>query len=272
MNVVEGLYKRIETLRNDFLNGSSAIALNALDIVTAAIDLNVDDNDKFPSQIAKMIKESKPAMAAVSTICDYALNDYQHNRPKVTKYFSIEVREKMFRAGEDTVQNAYERLFSSDDDLYRIATCSFSTNVMKLLRLADKRGKRIKVYIIKSIWNQRDYSTVLAYELGQSGILSKIVNLVEFANYRDNIDFCIIGSDGYDSSNNLVNGLPSKAFAELALGHTPFYAIAESFKKIDTLKADDGFDFVDFQYVSDILSDNENWNVAKTHKQLVNQA
>jgi translation initiation factor 2B subunit (eIF-2B alpha/beta/delta family) len=135
---------------------------------------------------------------------------------------------------------------------------------MKLLRLADIRGKKIKVYIIKSIWNQRDFSTVLAYELRETGILSKIVNLVEFANYRDAIDFCVIGSDGFDASMNLVNGLPSKSLAELAYGHTPLYAVAESFKKVDSLEANDGFEFVEFQYVTDIISDNELWLTKKS--------
>ena len=261
MNVLEAIYNEIDEIKNDFLGGSSQIALKALDIVTAVIDLNPYKNDYDTAAIAESIIKSKPAMAAVEVICNYALHDYKKQKNKVKKYYCIDVRNKMFRASEATIAKAYHKLFEENTEgFFNIATCSFSSNIIKLLRLADEHNKKIKLYILKSVWNDIDYSENLVSELKNTGILAKIVPIAEFNKIKNGIDFTIVGADGFDYLNNVVNGIPTKQLAE-AVNCNNFYVVAESFKKIKRLKTDDGFEFIPSKFITEIISDNEKWNI-----------
>lgn len=259
MNVLEAIYNEIEEIKHDFLGGSSQIALKALDIVTAVIDLNPYKDDKFPVFIAETIRNLKPAMAAVEVICSYALKDYAKHKDKVKKYYCVDIRNKMFRASEATILKAYHKLFMHNtDDFYYIATCSFSSNIIKFLRFADEHNKKIKLFVIKSVWNNIDYSENLVSELNHTGILSKIISIDEFKKIKDIIDFTVVGADGYDYNSNVVNGVPTKDLVEESNGNN-FYVITESFKKTKKLKTDDGFEFIPSKYITEIISDHENW-------------
>jgi translation initiation factor 2B subunit (eIF-2B alpha/beta/delta family) len=259
MNFIEAIYQQIDFIRNDVLSGSSTIALNALDVVTAAIDVQDRNDPAFPLKVASLLKESKPSVAAITVVCDYALKDFYKSKNIENKYFSIDVRKKLLRASEETLKLSYSRLINPENKVIKIATCSFSSNVMRFLKLADKRGYKLHVYIIDSIWNKRNYASLLAYELNNTAILSKIISLDEFADVRNELDYCLIGADGFDENKNVVNGIPSLNFAMLSKDYVPFYVIAESFKRVEYPVSDDGFEFIPAQFITEILTDSEYW-------------
>lgn len=260
MNVLEALYDEVNTIKNDELSGSTEIALKALDIVTAAIDLDHYENEYFPMAIADLLRKAKPAMAAVNVICNYAVNDYIRSIGKNKKYFCQHVRNKMLIAGEKTILKAYETLFNNNlNNSFNISTCSYSSNIVKLLRFAEKSGKKIKLNILESVWNNNNYSEQLALELNSPAIVTNIVTIEKFLELKHSLDFCLIGADGYDYDNNVVNGIPSLELAKAADMLNSFYVVAESFKKVKNLKTDDGFEFIPAKYITDIISDDEKW-------------
>jgi translation initiation factor 2B subunit (eIF-2B alpha/beta/delta family) len=265
MTIIEALYNEIDEIRNDNRSGSSELALKALEILTASMDLENNDIDIFPASIASMLTKTKPAMAAIKVICDYTLNDYRKSLYKGQKYFCKEVRNKMLRSNNKTMLKAYNTLFAPNPDkIYKIATCSYSSNVFNLLNHADEKGIKIQLFPLRSVWNDIDFSVYLVEKLSETGILSKIISFDEFENLRQEIDFCIIGADGYDFDNNVVNGLPSRKLAEFAAGYTDFFVVTESFKRTNKLKIDDGFEFIPSYYINDIISDDEQWHNEQT--------
>lgn len=259
MKFVDAIYQQIDFVRNDVLNGSTTIALHALEIVTATIDVHEKQDVSLPERVASMLSDSKPALAAVKVVCNYALQERKRTLDTSETYYSHDIRKKLMHASERTVKKAYAKLFANKEDSYSIATCSFSTNVMRLLKHADKHGYKLQVYIVNSVWQKRNYATILAYELHNTGILSKLITFDEFKDLRNVLDFCIIGADGFDDKNNTVNGVPSLQFAELANDYCPLYVVAESFKKIDELKTDDGFEYIPSEFITGIISDDEQW-------------
>ncbi len=262
MTIIEALYKETEKIKKDYRSGSSELALKALEIITASMDLENNQNDIFPSGIALMLTKAKPAMTAIKVICDYALYDYRKSLHKGQKYFYNEVRNKMLRATNKTMLKAFNTLFdTSAEKTYKIATCSYSSNVLKLLRHADDKGIRIQLFPLNSVWKDIDFSVYLTDKLSKTGILSKIISFDEFKELREEIDFCITGADGYDFSNNVINGIPTLKLAEYSKGFCDFYVIAESFKKANELETDDGFEFIPSYFIKEIISDDEQWYV-----------
>ncbi|GEM_PF-3064487 len=260
MNVLEALYNEIYNIQNDLLAGSSEIALKALEVVSAIIDLNQFEDENYAKIVADLLKKSKPSMAAVEVICNYAINQYAKNKTKGNKYFYTDVRNKMMRAKENTIMRAFHKLFDNNSKNYiNIATCSFSSNVINLLRFADSHNKNIRLFIIQSLNNNIDYSQNLTNQFHNTGILTKIISIEEFRKIKDEINYSIIGADGFDFDNNVINGFPSKEFAEASFGRNNFYVVAESFKKIDNLKLDNGFELISSKYISGIISDDERW-------------
>jgi len=166
----------------------------------------------------------------------------------------------MLIAGEKTIIKAYKTLFTSNsDNTFNISTCSYSSNIIKLLHFAEENEKSIKLNILKSVWKDNDYSEQLAAEFDSSTITSEIITIEQFEKIKHTLDFCIIGADGFDYEKNVVNGVPSRMLAENAFGLNNFYVVAESFKKVKNLKIDDGFELIPTKYISDIISDDEKW-------------
>ncbi len=261
MNVIEALYKEIDNIKKDYASGSTEIATKALDIVTAAIDLELHGNDYFPQSIASMLQKAKPTMTAVEVICNYAVDDYKKVFVKGKKYFCVEVRNKMQRAGEKTIINAYNKLFTANNKTtFNISTCTYSSNIIKLLRLADKNKIEINLFAVQSVWNNFDYSEQLVDSLSDTNINSSIISYKEFKQLQPNIDFCLIGADGYDKTHNVVNGVPTKLLAETAYPDNKLYVVAESFKMVENLRTGDGFELIPARFVSEILTDDEVWH------------
>ena len=259
MYLFQALYDQIEELRNDYINGSSAIALHALDIVTAAIDLNAGTDMTFPNDIAKKLKQTKPSMSAIDTVVDYAMHDYFKSVGKVKKYFCDKVRERFLNCTLDSVGNCFDELFGKSKKKKTIVTCSYSNNVIGVLLKAQEFGIPLDIYSVESIWRGRDYADLLASVLHRNGIEPVKIPLEQIDKLPQKPDFVLVGCDGYDDAGNALNGAPSQKLAKIAYNKIPLYVVGESFKHTPTLHPSDGFELIQAKYIKKIFSDNESW-------------
>jgi translation initiation factor 2B subunit (eIF-2B alpha/beta/delta family) len=259
MYLIQALYDQIEELRNDYINGSSAIALHALDIVTAAIDLNVDPSMAFPKDIAQKLKQTKPSMSAIDTVVDYAMHDYSKSVGKVKKYFCDKVRERFINCTLDSVQICFDDLFGKSKKKKTIVTCSYSNNVIGVLFKAHEAGIELDVYTVESVWRDRDYADVLGSVLHRNNIEPKKISVDDIHKLPEQPNFILIGCDGYDDAGNALNGAPSQKLAKTVYNKIPLYVVGESFKHTPKLHPSDGFELISSKYIKKIFSDNETW-------------
>lgn len=259
MYLIQALYDQIEELRNDYINGSSAIALLALDIITAAIDLQTGVDMSFPNDVAQKLKNAKPTMSAVATVVDYAMHDYSKSVGKVKKYFCNKVRERFLNCTLDSVSYCFNELFGESKEKKTLITCSYSNNVIGVLIKANEAGIDLNVYTVESIWRERDYADVLGSVLYRNGITPNKININDIDKLSVKPDFVLIGCDGYDDEGNALNGLPSMNLAQKVHNKIPLYVVGESFKHTSELHPDDGFELIPSKYINKIFSDGETW-------------
>ena len=259
MNVIQALYDQIEELRNDYINGSSAIALHALDIITAAIDLKTGRDMSFPRDVAEKLIKAKPSMSAIATVVRYAMKDYSKSVGKVKKYFCNHVRERFLQCTEDSIDECFRSLFRDKSKKVTVITCSYSNNVSGVLIRAYLNGFKLKVYTLQSLWRDRDYADVLASVLNRNGIMTEKISLKQLSKTASKADFALIGCDGMNLQGRALNGLPSLEMAKSIYNFLPLYIVGESFKKTDKLLSADGFEIIPAKYIKKIFSDTQSW-------------
>ncbi|MBM2815514.1 MAG: hypothetical protein HW421_2276 [Ignavibacteria bacterium] len=93
----------IESIRNDYTNGSSTIAKTALELFCKFIEATF--HTELSSEIeafANEIKSAKPAMAAVSNIIDYALAEFRKiNERTQIKIIKNNLLDKIHQSTDD---------------------------------------------------------------------------------------------------------------------------------------------------------------------------
>lgn len=241
---------RIEEIRNDFTNGSTVIAGNALKLLEDAIkNINESDKDNI-LDLAKELVSVKPHMAAPTNIIKIFISEFPKLSTKIELYNIIEILNDKIKLASDTcISLAIEKLFKKE--ITSFLTCSYSSNVFNILTRA---GNGVSVYILQSKWNGIDYSEIWMDKLSDMNVECYMWSEDDT---MPNIDFALIGADAVSYSGDIINGLPSFFLAQsLKTYGIPLYVVAESFKKCKDIQMADGFELIPKEYITEIISDN----------------
>ena len=241
--------KRIDEVRNDFINGSSVIARNSLKILSDAVQY-YDFSQKYSVLIiAQELLTAKPQMAAQINIMKIFMNEF----PKFSNYHDItmlinKLESDMKIATEKSKSLCLETLF--DEDKLSVITCSFSSNVFDIL---SKSGKITSIFILDSIWKNIDFGKMWLEKLSEFNVKCNIITL---ENNMPKINFAFIGADAVKQNGDIINGYPSMLLVQkMKENACPVYVISESFKYSDDLTLTDGFDCIPGNLISGIFSD-----------------
>jgi translation initiation factor 2B subunit (eIF-2B alpha/beta/delta family) len=244
---------KIEALKNDFTSGSSEITLNALSIFIEAIKVS-SNSDNFISEVKQNLIDAKPAMPAIRNIIGFTFEKYQNGISNPEDLFNFVVR-KLHEAGKIITNKALEKIKSYNHK--SIITCSYSSNVIKLLKKIQKYSNFrniLNIFSLESIWNVRNYSLQMKEKCSEFGMEINIIDLQTIDNFH--YDFAIIGADSFIPRKGFVNGIPTKALADYTKSKKiPFLVLAESFKKHNEIRLDEGFEFIPLNSNISILSD-----------------
>ncbi|MCX7908235.1 MAG: hypothetical protein N2560_01775 [Ignavibacteria bacterium] len=256
MNFEEDARNLVNSIKNDYTNGSMTIARNA---ISGLITLLTNHPLVSPQQIEEVIvklETSKPSMPSVfnsmkivkETLWNFNINNF------ISK-ISI-LLANLEKATENTINEAksfIEKNYHKKEII--IATTSYSSTVIKLL---DKLCKscNINVFILKSIWKSFDYSNSLKEKLISFCRKVEVIDRKQLLLQFDTIDFALTGADCVVFGQGIVNGTPTKELANICKDYsTPFFVVAESIKYTENCKTEDGFDFVEFHLISKVFSD-----------------
>ncbi|MFH1052527.1 MAG: hypothetical protein V1779_16535 [bacterium] len=267
--------KKIKELANDYDNGSAIIAQKGLRIFTEAIESKILRQAKYDNlfcetskgdkrnknteiinlygeieNIKNKIIETKPAMSMLKNVIEEAYILFI--KSKNPKDILEQIEQKLTSASGICLDRAIQCIFEMS--VNTIATCSYSSNVINLFQTLHEVNYQFNVIVMESVWKEKDYARKFTEVCKQKGINSNWVNKSYLM--KSNIDCGIIGADSVIHEKGIVNGIPSRAFAEiLTTMEKPLFVIAESFKAADEVHIEDGFEFIKKSFIEKIFSD-----------------
>jgi translation initiation factor 2B subunit (eIF-2B alpha/beta/delta family) len=65
------------------------------------------------------------------------------------------------------------------------------------------------------------------------------------------------GADAVLCNGKVINGVPSALLAQNCLGSIPFIVVAESIKYVDEVRIEDGYDTIEQNLISEIITDQD---------------
>lgn len=262
MNCNELAKVLVESIRNDFRNGSMTIAKNAVvGLFSFVTNCGQIQKDKIFSLISEL-KRAKPTMVALrntlklieKSILNYGIN----------KIHSIleDVLEQIENSTKIVVENAVQYIRNNfDRKSLSIATTSYSSTCLKFFSELGKQ-KSIEILILASRWKEYDYSKALFEKCQELGLKANILELNELSKMFSTIDFAITGADCVCPAKGIVNGIPTESLAQMCFRvGIPFFVVAESLKFSSFCTLDEGFEFIPFQLIQRVFSDSENFEI-----------
>ena len=144
-------------------------------------------------------------------------------------------KQKILRHFADSQEKINKIIFKLIKNNYRIFTHCHSTNVVKSLIYAKKKGKHFEVYNTETRPLYQGRKT--AKELAKAGIKVTMIadnavgDALEKGGTIKKVDAFIIGADALLRNGDVINKIGSNMFAEIAYDKkVPVYVIADSWK------------------------------------------
>ena len=247
------LNEKIEAIENDLENGSTTIAKNAIDVFAFAVDQYPENPGKI-KEAANKIKKAKPSMAALQNMIDRCLvNISDMEAPFSFKNSAYQLKKDMDKETGVIIKKAVSLLSEKDQPL-GIVTASYSSTVIKLFKELNNKETSIKIYALESVWQKRDYAEAVIKECSKEHISSQHLKMDDLESIIERLDAAIIGADSFHEKGSAVNGIPSYDLSKKCSDKIEFYVLAESYKKSNEAKIEDGFELIPEEYITKIIT------------------
>lgn len=237
------ILEKIEVLSDDNVSGSSELILKAIDIYVEAIGTNVNLNE-----VKNQIIGAKPSMVGIRNILD-RIDELLVEIPK------SEIKSMIYRefqtSREATINSTVEYLLGNS--VGNVFTCSYSSSVLEVLENYFSLKADSSLYAVNSFWKGINYGKFYKQKLSKEIGRIKLIDIDEI--FYNNKSIGLLGADQIVRDKYIVNGFPSKEFAERLndLG-VPLLIVAERFKVTDIGIIEDGFEEVPFHLIAKIIS------------------
>jgi translation initiation factor 2B subunit (eIF-2B alpha/beta/delta family) len=254
--MIEEIERVINSIRNDYENGSVIIANNAIDAFVSIVNSYRYDKDQI--KIATdLIINSKPDMAALRNIMMMCLKELESlSKPYDFRNSAERIKNFMNNAASNLIENAIRIIKEHKKKDNCIITCSYSSTVINLFKKMNNIVNLNKIYALESISDGRDHARSVISSCEKIGIDSYHIKAKDLVENISHIDFAIIGADSYFDDGSVINGIPSLYLAEQCYQKIPFYCLAESFKKsTEKNDAGDGFDLIPPKLLTKIINE-----------------
>lgn len=246
----------IKSIREDYQNGSIALTKKSLLGIKSLNEIfPFDDKNKFLKLIVD-VKESKPSMLALSNalnlLCEKVGNLGLPNLNSIIDDILNYIESSTIKTID--VALSYISKFYACLEI-NVLTTSYSSTFLKFVKELSKL-KKLHLFVLESKWQSFDYSASTFNYCKRIGVDVMVLSYQKL-NYSNLLfNFAMTGADCVCLRKGIVNGSPTKILAQFCYEKKlPFYVLAERLKFAETCKKDEGFDFVDIQYVSKIFSD-----------------
>lgn len=261
MNKVRG---RIDDIRNDRVNGASALTRQALETLQlAAATLPASPPEHYLTTltgVALALAQAQPNMHSITYYMQCFLSEITQNPTDgdLPSYMARLVDNLLQRWAKSRSQ-IIEAGASLIGDGQTIFTGSYSSTVMASLAAAHRQGKDFKLLIALSRCQdgQPAYGENMARELAGQGIAGALIEDADIAEHLAKADMILLGADTVLADNSVVNGYPSAVLTRLAGAYSiPVYILCELSKVSEqsTIQPEPGFDLIPAELITALIT------------------
>ncbi len=244
--------KEIDKIKNDFLNGSSIIVRKAISLIQKVLEFN---DPRLVIDVAEKIKNARFSIIAIYNLMNYFIEQIKINPDEFSEKFEI-FKKNVDLATEKSIQSAFDSLFKDAKSVTKILTCSYSSNVCKVIKKTYEEGIQTRLFVLHSSWRGIDFHKIVIEKAKSYNIDFTYVPFDSLENTLKQIDIGLIGADIIFHSGAIINGIPSFYMATKMENKVPLYSVAESYKIATTIKIEDGFDYLPPNLVTKVFTDN----------------
>lgn len=266
-DVVDEVVRRIEKIKADRVHGASQLSRQALKVLKSVIEKGSGTKDDFLERLKKVgnrLIKVRPGIAPIANITarliyevfqvskekelDF-LRDFAYSRTEELERFSKLMLEKAAAHGAEIIE---------DND--KIITCSYSSTIKEVFRMAHRGEKKVRVWVLESKYKNRSYGKIMAEELCRQKIFARIVPDVAIKDCISEVRKVLVGADSVLRDGGLVNGMPTYELALSAKGKLPFYVVCETLKfnprvSSKQVKLEEGFDLTPPELITGIITE-----------------
>ena len=253
---MEGLDRRISAIERDREHGATHLTLEALGVLGDAAGDQLPDGAwaSHLIQVSNRLVEAKPAMAGLRNATTRLLTRLLEAGPEHGRHeagsLCWELIRELYEAAEGAAATATSLLPAPG----ALATCSYSSAALRVLRMCREAGKTQRAVVFEPEAGPEAPGRRLATKLTR---LRVPVALAGGRSAKDAIwgaQAALIGADAV-TPRHVLNGAPSLALARAAKGRIPFYVVCETVKLTERTQAESGYDEVPLELVTGIVTE-----------------
>lgn len=214
---------------------------------------------------AQRLIEARTSMAAVANLVlrfiQYLSQNREENLDRL-KGFAYAIGDKLIRDSEEAASKAASLASGMIQDGDTVMSCSYSSTICQVFRMAKDKGKRFHVVVAESRAGEgRAYGEMAARELGSLGISAEVVPDSYLEHDMPRVARVMVGADTIRQDGSLINGTPTSQVALAAKkANIPFYTVCETSKldfwrRLPEAQLEEGFDRVSPDLITGIITE-----------------
>lgn len=250
--------RMLEEIAGDRLRGASELALRALALLKEFVE--ADGGSPRLKELAAQMAASRPSMAVLGNVLGNVVGRLEAEGADRGRIRTLLDEEgvRLLTLRERSIREAAERIRGASV----LATCSFSSVVVDVLKAASDSGASPEVRILESLSGGIAYGARLKKRLEEAGLSCRQFGDEEEDDALAGADLVLLGADTIFPDGSAVNGWPSRILAEAAASRfppVPVLVVADSLKLSraeDAGELEDGFELLPSSLVTELITGN----------------
>ena len=267
VDVVSEAIRRIDEIKADRVHGASYLSRKALEVLKLVIEKGPVTKEDFLERLKNVgdrLTKARPSMAPIANLAAHLVYGvFQVSKEKELDFlrdFAYSKIEELERSSKIGLEKATARGAEIIEDSDRIMTCSYSSTIKEVFRIAHQREINVQVWVLESKHKDKSYGKIMAEELCQQRIFARTIPDTAVRNCITEARKVLVGADSVLRDGSLINGLPTYELALAAKGKLPFYVVCETFKfnprvSSKQVKLEQGFDLTPPELITGIITE-----------------
>jgi len=262
--------RKIDDIKRDREHGAGWLSREAMATIKLAVEksgaTNTHDFLKDLEATAQRLIEARTSMAAITNLVArfiYHLFEKSEENLDLLRGFACSIGDKLIRDSEEAALNAASLASGIIADGDRVMSCSYSSTVCQVFRMAKDKGKRFHVVVAESRTTEgRVYGEITARELVSLGISAEVIPDSLIASNMTRMVKVMVGADTILRDSSLINGTPTSKLALAAKkANIPFYTVCETSKldfwcrPVREAQLEEGFDMVSPDLITGVITE-----------------
>jgi translation initiation factor 2B subunit (eIF-2B alpha/beta/delta family) len=263
------IYQKIEEIRTDKVRGASELATKAVGVIKLLAEKRRAEKEedllKELREVELVLVGARPEMAPIASnvarVVYQVLEEYKAHPAKLKNLIN-QVAERRIKEYKEESLKAAEKGAWIIKDGERIMTCSYSSTICNVFRMAVKQKKRMHILIAESKFGDKTYGKIM---LDKLNLPEYTVELIPDESIEKNIlrvDKILVGADSVLANGSLINGVPTLLLVRVARKFSiPFYSVCET-SKFDLFgnlrkrsKIEPGFDLIPPELITAFITE-----------------